>query len=67
LRDRINAVFIETTHKLSLIENDISSKVTEITNKKQEMEREYERVKEVIQQKLRDKREKIKDNKKSFF
>ncbi len=67
LRERINLVFAETTHKLSIIENDISSKVTELNNKKQEMEREYERAKEVIQQKLRDKRDKIKDNKKSFF
>lgn len=67
IRERIKLVFTETTHKLSIIENDISSKVSEITNKKEELEREYERAKETIQQKLREKREKIKDNKKSLF
>ena len=67
IRDRVNAVFTETIYKLNIIEKDITSKITEIQEKRDEMQREYERAKEVIHQKLRDKRDKIHDKKKALF
>lgn len=67
IRDRINIVFTETIYKLNIIEKDITSKITEIQEKRDEMHREYERAKEVIHQKLRDKRDKIHDKKKALF
>lgn len=67
IRDRINTVFTETIYKLNIIEKDITSKITEIQEKRDEMQREYERAKEVIHQKLRDKRDKIHDKKKALF